>query len=110
MDSSPHPWHPFTLPPNTQFITIVTDWLLEAGVERHAIFAVFRGDYSFETLPQGPYASWNPWEENTAFRDLIPQVTATSCARLHINLWLMHGKAPSKEQSVTVTRVQYQQP
>jgi hypothetical protein len=84
----------------------------EGLILRSAIFAVFRGDYSLETLPSPPwdqsaYALWSP--NRHGFHDLIPQVTATSCARLHINLWLMHGKRPSKEQSVTVTRVQYKQ-
>ena len=76
-----------------------------------AIYAVFLGDYSLETLPPPPwdqraYALWAPNQHG--FHKLIPQVTATSCARIHINLWLMHGKPPAQEQSVTVTRVQYQ--
>jgi hypothetical protein len=111
-DYSPHPWHPFTLPPNTPVITVVTDWYIDQGLERQAFFAVFLGDYSLETLPPTPwpqkaYAFWSARKDG--FQDLIPQITATSCARIHINLWLMHGQPPSKPQSVTVTRVQYQQ-
>lgn len=38
---------------------------------------------------------------------LIPNRTATSCERLHLDLWLMHGVAPSGPQSVTVTRFEF---
>ena len=109
-DLSPHPWYPFTLPKNTPVITIVTDWYIDQGLTRTAIFAVFLGDYSLETLPSPPWeqSAYALWSANKkGFHDLIPQVTATSCARIHINLWLMHGQPPSKPQSVTVTRVQF---
>ena len=111
-DPPPNPWHPFTLPKNTPVITSVTDWGMDKGNRLAAIYAVFLGDYSLDTLPSPPwdqsaYALWSPNQDG--FHDLIPQVTATSCARIHINLWLMHGKAPAQEQSVTVTRVQYGQ-
>jgi hypothetical protein len=106
-DPPPNPWYPFTLPNNTPVITIVTDWYIDPGLNLAATCAVFLGDYSLETLPPIPkaYALWSPNQHG--FHDLIPRVTATSCARIHINLWLMHGQAPSQPQSVTVTRVQY---
>jgi len=49
-DHDPHPWYPFTVPANTPFITIVTDWYVPETAPV-AIFAVFLGDYSLETLP-----------------------------------------------------------
>jgi hypothetical protein len=114
-DLDPHPWYPFNLPDNTPVITIVTDWYIDPGYNRTITYAGFLGDYSLETLPPTPwegkaYALWYPNKDG--FRDLIPAVTATSCARLHINLWLMQGQAPSDGQahSVTVTRFQFAPP
>jgi len=105
--SNPHPWNPFTIPPNTPVITIVLDWVLEGGVERGAYFALFLGDYSLDTLPpiQSGFQFWAPGHKG--FAKLIPDHTDTSCERFHINLWLMHGAAPAREQSVLLTRFQY---
>ena len=119
-DNEPHPWHYFNLPANTPVITIVTNWGISEHNKLILVNAVFLGDYSLETLPPTPWAgkAYEVWEaENHGFGYLIPEVTATSCMRFHINLWLMHGgviggkpgQGPrdGRAHSVTVTRFQY---
>jgi hypothetical protein len=104
-DYSPPPFYYMNLPDNTPVITILTDWYIDQGYNPNVFNAVFLGDYSLETLPSTPYKLWVPGHHG--FLNLIPNLTATSCARFHINLWLKGGKAPSKPLSVTVTRFQY---
>jgi hypothetical protein len=106
-EHKPTPWDPFTLPPNTGVLTIVLDWIVGGGFETYLHFYLFRGDYALDTLP--PLSSaWRRWAPRSlGFGNLIPSHTDTSCERLHINLWLMHGKPPASEQSVTVTRFQF---
>jgi hypothetical protein len=104
----PTPWDPFTIPPTTPVITAVLDWGIY-GPARGAEFALYLGDYTLDTLPplSNAFRSWAPRIKNSKWEALIPSYTATSCPRFHINLWLMNGRAPASEQSVTVTRFQF---
>jgi hypothetical protein len=105
-DSPPHPWSPFMIPPNTPVITSVMLWNEEQnGVITVAHMYLFAGDHDVNNLPPWDSAIHN-WKSE-GFSSLIPRHTATSCERLHINLWLMHGVAPAAEQSVKITRFQF---
>jgi hypothetical protein len=99
-------WRPFKLPPGCKVITVVNDWAVDPEGP-YCAFYCFLGDYSLATLPPliSAHATWHSRREG--YGQLIPSVTPTSCARFHINLWLMHGKAPSGPQSVVVTKYQY---
>lgn len=105
----PHPVQFFTIPPGTQTITTVTKWYVDQLGRRIAKYACYAGDWSLENPPPGTslIAHWEP-AENPDFARLIPDHTDTSCERLHLNLWLMHGAAPSGPQSVTVTRFEFE--
>jgi hypothetical protein len=109
-DHQPTPWKQLKLPDGCQYITVVNDWWWNTDAQHiSCVFMLFIGDYSLATLPpfKQAFASWEPYQEKD-FSKLIPVITDTSCARVHINLWLMHGQAPSGPQSVTLTRFQYQ--
>ena len=74
-DHDPHPWYPFTLPAKTPVITIVTDWYVPETAPV-AIFAVFLGDYSLETLSPSPWEqrAYALWSRNQhGFGELIPR-------------------------------------
>jgi hypothetical protein len=109
-DFNPHPVHFFNIPGGTKTITIINKWYVNPGFQKVTFFYCYSGDWSFENPPppQNLLAEWFP-SQTSAIRPLIPDHTGTSCERLHLNLWLMHGAAPAKPQSVTVTRFQYQQ-
>jgi hypothetical protein len=104
-DYNPHPWDPFTIPPNTPVVTAVLRWVEEGG-QPSAYFHLFLGDYTLANHPpwNNAFRNWNGGN----FPSLVPRWTPTSCVRFHMNLWLMHGKTPSsgREQSVTITRFQ----
>jgi hypothetical protein len=105
----PTPWEPFMIPPNTPVITAVLDWRTYEVVNRGADFTLYRGDYSLKNLPPVDQALrfWAPRKTSEKFEKLIPSFTPSSCARFHLNLWLMKGNAPATEQSVTVTRFEF---
>ncbi|NYT42714.1 hypothetical protein HZY97_18210 [Sphingomonas sp. R-74633] len=108
-DYKPHPVEYLKIPPGTQMITIVNDWHVGSDSWRVAAFSCYSGDWSLENPPpeQNLIAKWSPAQDPT-FAKLIPDHTETSCERLHLNLWLMHGEAPAGPQSVTVTRFEFQ--
>jgi hypothetical protein len=105
----PTPWDPFTIPPNTPCITAMLSWEAhENGVVVSTTMHLYLGDYSLETLPplESAWRIWRPAQQG--FGALVPRHTDASCERFHINLWLMKGNAPAREQSVTLTRFQFQ--
>jgi len=105
----PHPVEFFKIPSGTSMITIINDWYVDQGGNRIAAYSLYSGDWSFENPPPAAnlIAQWAP-ATNSTFATLIPDHTDTSCERLHLNLWLMHGAAPQGPQSVTVTRFEFQ--
>ena len=107
-DPAPHPVRFFKIPANTQVITIINRWYVNPGFKALSEFYCYAGDWSFENpAPEGALiAKWYPWEFDRA-KELMPYHTEQSCERLHLNLWLMHGRVPSKPQSVSITRFQY---
>jgi len=107
-DPAPHPVSFFKIPRNTQIITIINRWCVNPGSTPQSKFYCYSGEWSFENpAPQDALiAEWSPADIPEASK-LIPDHTDSSCERLHLNLWLMHGKAPSKPQSVTITRFQF---
>ncbi len=93
----------FKIPPGQNTITIETHWYPSAN-GLMSIFHCYLGDYTLANLP--PYnEAVGFWRAENRF---VPQHTAASCERLHINLWLMHGAAPSRPQSATITRFEFQ--
>jgi hypothetical protein len=107
-DFNPHPVNFFKIPAGIQTVTIINHWYVNPGFEKVSFFYCYSGDWSLENPPppQNLLAEWFP-TQTQAFRPLIPDHTDTSCERLHLNLWLMHGVAPARPQSVTITRFQY---
>lgn len=103
-DHNPHPWDPFMIPPNTPVITAIMRWMDDGNGPR-VYFHLFLGDYTLANHPSWDNAFRN-WTGGNNFPSLVPHSTPTSCVRFHINLWLMHGVAPTsgQEQSVTITR------
>jgi hypothetical protein len=108
-DNPPHPVEFFKIPPATPVITIVNHWYVDAGGKRVAEFACYSGDWSLGNPPPEDklIAKWYPAQDPNC-APLIPDHTDTSCERLHLNLWLMHGEAPDGPQSVTVTRFEFE--
>lgn len=107
-DFNPHPVSFFKVPEDVSVVTIINHWYIDPGFNRVSAFYCYRGDWSFETPPPATelLAKWFP-AHIAGVKDLIPDHTGTSCERLHLNLWLMHGKGPSKPQSVIVSRFQF---
>jgi hypothetical protein len=108
-ESNPHPVEFFKIPPGTNVITVINHWYIDPSNRRIAFFSCYSGDWSFTNPPPEDrlIAQWRP-AEIPGVQPLIPDHTADSCERLHLNLWLMHGAAPSGPQSVTVTRFEYE--
>ncbi|GLS17424.1 hypothetical protein GCM10007874_04390 [Labrys miyagiensis] len=108
-DHNPHPVNFFKIPPKTEVITIYNHWHIDEGLNRASYFVCYSGRWSLGNLPppEAAIASWMP-SNHDGIKDLIPDHTSTSCERLHLNLWLMHGAAPSGPQSVTVTGFEFQ--
>ncbi|NYT77913.1 hypothetical protein H0A71_12975 [Alcaligenaceae bacterium] len=107
-DSNPHPVNFFKIPPGTKAITIVNHWYVDPGFTVVSYFACYAGDWSLANLPpkQNMIAEWMP-SNIPGVKPLIPDHTNTSCERLHLNLWLMHGAPPARPQSVTITRFEF---
>ncbi|HEX4260330.1 MAG TPA: hypothetical protein VHY76_04455 [Acetobacteraceae bacterium] len=107
-ESIPHPVQFFGIPAGTKVITIINHWYVGQGLNVLSFFYCYSGDWSLANPPpvQNLIAKWMP-NEIPGVRPLIPDHTNTSCERLHLNLWLMHGAAPSGPQSVTVTRFEF---
>jgi len=107
-ESNPHPVKFFGIPAGTKAITITNHWYVDPGLNVVSYFACYAGDWSLANPPpeQNLIAKWMP-SDVPGIKPLIPHHTDTSCERLHLNLWLMHGAAPSGPQSVTVTRFEF---
>ncbi|MEP9359473.1 hypothetical protein [Sphingomonas sp. KR3-1] len=105
----PPPVHFFQMPPGTEVITIINNWYVDPGFKIIADYSCYAGDWSLENPPpeEKLIAKWYP-ALDPSFAPLIPDHTDSSCERLHLNLWLMHGEAPGGPQSVTVTRFEFQ--
>jgi len=107
-DNNPHPVSFFKIPPGTSAITIYNHWYKDPGFNLVSYFACYAGKWSLGNLPprEAAFAWWMPSNQE-GIKRLIPDHTDTSCERLHLNLWLMHGAAPSGPQSVTVTGFEF---
>jgi hypothetical protein len=110
----PNLLHRFTIP-DTEYITAhMFRSSGDMGLE------LYTGNYSYNDLfpPGQPEqrklpivgASWDPVVDNQDHNKIVPYVpkhTPQSCERLHINLYLVGGRPPRREQSITLTRFEY---
>jgi hypothetical protein len=92
----------FNIPPSVTRITVTLDW-----GQKVAKFAVYQGQFRFDTLPTPDKALAHLDATNAVFKDLIP---AYGWERLPFNLWLMHGRQPTGRQEVVIDGFEYRQP
>ena len=99
----------FTIPAGTEKITVTLDWYLERSGQKVARFAFYTRALSFKDLPgvwpDGSYEHLDATNSN--FKDLIP---SHGSERFHIDLWLMHRRAPAGKQEVVMDGFEYLPP
>jgi hypothetical protein len=99
----PTAMHRFSIPANQYHVTIVMLWWPDPFHNKPQVqYSLYLGDYDLDHLPSRRDAFWSPNDAN-----LGKYVPNPGCQRFHLNLWLMHGLAPKKPQTVTVSRFQF---